>query len=110
MRTDNQEALLDAVLAAEGLAILPTWLVKPHLESGRLQRVLTRFEVPRTPVYAVFPSAGPPPNKVRAFVDFLAEGYRQEGILAPGNASSPVQEAQVNAATRSAGGDAVGAS
>jgi len=34
-------------------------------------------------VYAVFARRGPPPNKVRAFVDFLAERYRQEGILAP---------------------------
>ena len=81
MRTDNQEALLDAVLAGAGLAVLPTWLIKQELESGRLQRVLTEFEAPRTPIYAVFPRSGPPPNKVRAFIDFLAERYRQDGIL-----------------------------
>lgn len=83
LRTDNQEALLDAVLAGAGLAVLPTWLIKQQLESGSLQRVLTEFEAPRTPVYAVFARRGPPPNKVRAFADFLAERYRQEGILAP---------------------------
>jgi len=83
MRTDNQEALMDAVLAGAGLAVLPTWLIKGHLDSGRLQRVLTNFEAPRTPVYAVFPRRGPPPHKVRAFVDFLADRYRGEGILAP---------------------------
>src|SRR5262249_26288166 len=83
LRTDNQEALLDAVLAGAGLAVLPTWLIKAPLESGRLQRVLTQFEGPRTPVYAVFPRRGPPPNKVRTFVDFLSERYRQEGILTP---------------------------
>ncbi len=89
LRTDNQEALLDAVLAGAGLAVLPTWLIEPQLESGRLQRVLTDFEGPRTPVYAVFPRRGPPPNKVRAFVDFLSERYRCEGVLAPD--SSPGQ-------------------
>jgi DNA-binding transcriptional LysR family regulator len=83
MRADNQEALLDAVIAGAGLAVLPTWLIKQELESGRLQRVLTEFEAPRTPVYAVFPRRGPPPHRVRAFVDFLAERYEREGILAP---------------------------
>src|SRR5262249_12881443 len=34
MRTDNQEALLDAVLAGAGLAVLPTWLIKQELEDG----------------------------------------------------------------------------
>ncbi|HKT72973.1 MAG TPA: LysR family transcriptional regulator [Steroidobacteraceae bacterium] len=83
MRTDNQEALMDAVLAGAGLAVLPTWLIKPHLDSGQLRRVLTQFEAPRTPVYAVFPRRGAPPNKVRAFVDFLAERYRRDAVLAP---------------------------
>ncbi len=94
MRTDNQEALLDAVLSGAGLAVLPTWLIKAHLESGSLRRVLTEFEAPRTPVYAVFPRRGAPPDKVRAFVDFLAERYRQEGILTPEKSlnSAPLAE------------------
>jgi DNA-binding transcriptional LysR family regulator len=83
MRTDNQEALLDAVLSGAGLAVLPTWLIRQHVESGALRRVLTEYEAPRTPVYAVFPRRGPPPDKVRTFVDFLAERYRREGILSP---------------------------
>ena len=81
LRTDNQEALMDAVLSGTGIAVLPTWLITPHLESGRLQRVLTDYEAQRTPVYAVFPRRGPPPDKVRIFVDFLAERYRKDGIL-----------------------------
>lgn len=82
MRTNNQEALVDAVLAGAGLAVLPTWLVTAALESGGLRRVLADFEAPRTPVYAVFPTRGAPPGKVRAFVDFLGERYRDESILA----------------------------
>jgi DNA-binding transcriptional LysR family regulator len=82
LRANNQEALLDAVLRGAGLALLPTWLISEHVASGRLQRVLTDFEAPRTPVYAVFPTHGPPPPKVRAFIEFLAERYRQGGILA----------------------------
>lgn len=81
-RANNQEALADAVLAGAGLAVLPTWLVKAALESGRMRRVLVEFEAPGTPVYAVFPTRGAPPGKVRAFVDFVGERYREEAILA----------------------------
>jgi DNA-binding transcriptional LysR family regulator len=82
MRTNNQEALMDAVLAGAGLAVLPTWLIREHLQDGRLQRVLTEFEAPRTPVYAIFPRRGVPPNKVRVLVEFLAERYHERQILA----------------------------
>lgn len=82
LRANNQEALKDAVLAGAGIAVLPTWLMKAELEDGRLQRVLTEFEAPRTPVHAVFPSRGAPPNKVRVFVEFLAERYRERRVLA----------------------------
>jgi DNA-binding transcriptional LysR family regulator len=91
MRTNNQEALLDAALAGAGLAVLPTWLIREHLQDGRLQRVLTEFEAPRTPVYAIFPRQGVPPNKVRALVEFLAERYRERQVLA--------SEAHVNVTT-----------
>ncbi|HVY81651.1 MAG TPA: LysR family transcriptional regulator [Steroidobacteraceae bacterium] len=82
VRTDNQEALVDAALAGAGLAILPTWLVQRELESGRLQRVLTDFEAARTPVHAVFPTPGMQPSKVRAFVDFIAQRLRAHNTLA----------------------------
>jgi DNA-binding transcriptional LysR family regulator len=82
LRANNQEALADAVLAGTGIAVLPTWLVKEALDSGRVRRVLAEFEAPRTPVYAVLPAHGPPPTKVRAFVELLDQRYRERGILA----------------------------
>ncbi len=96
IRTNNQEALADAVLAGAGLAVLPTWLVKVELESGRMRRVLAEFEAPRTPVYAIFPARGAPPGKVRAFVDFVSERYREESIL---DANPVVARVAVPAAT-----------
>jgi hypothetical protein len=83
---------MDAVLAGAGLAVLPTWLIQQHLDSGRLRRVLTEFEAARTPVYAVFPRSGLPSNKVCAFVDFLAERYRHHGILTPRNVIPPTMQ------------------
>lgn len=83
MRANNQEALTDAVLAGAGLAVLPMWLVKQRVAEGRLRRVLGEFERPRTPVHAVLPNRGPPPGKVRAFIDFLSARYKELGILSP---------------------------
>jgi DNA-binding transcriptional LysR family regulator len=81
LRANNQEALMDAVLAGAGLAVLPTWLVQEALDAGRLQRVLTAFEAPRTPVYALLPARGAPPGKVKVFIDFLEQRYRERGVL-----------------------------
>jgi DNA-binding transcriptional LysR family regulator len=81
MRANNQEAVVDAVLAGAGLAVLPMWLVNQAVGEGRLRRVLEEFERPRTPVHAVLPNRGPPPSKVRTFIDFLSARYRQLGIL-----------------------------
>jgi DNA-binding transcriptional LysR family regulator len=81
VRANNQEALVDAVLAGAGLAIVPTWLIRQHLEDGRLQRVLAEYEAPRTPVHAIFPTQGAPPKKTRSFVDFLAERFRDRDVL-----------------------------
>jgi DNA-binding transcriptional LysR family regulator len=101
LRANNQEALLDAVLAGAGLAVLPMWLVKDAIEAGQLQRVLEEFERPRTPVHAVFPSKGPPPNKVRLFVDFLKASYGEQGVLSsqllPSGTQPPARAAQVSA-------------
>jgi DNA-binding transcriptional LysR family regulator len=83
MRANNQEALLDAVLTGAGLAVLPMWLVRHMVGEGRLTRVLGGFERPRTPVHAVLPNRGPPPSKVRAFIEFLSARYKELGILSP---------------------------
>jgi DNA-binding transcriptional LysR family regulator len=96
LRTDNQEAMLDAVLAGAGLAVLPTWLIKKELTDGRLHRVLAQYEAPRTPVYAVFPRRGPPPNKVRAFINFLADRYNTEKILASDDLNEPAPTPQTS--------------
>jgi DNA-binding transcriptional LysR family regulator len=100
MHTDNQEALAESVLAGAGLAILPTWLVQKDLDSGRLRRVLTDFEGSHTPVHAVFSTRGVQPNKVRSFVDFLAQRFREDHVLAFD--PPPAKNAFASTTTRSA--------
>lgn len=81
LRTNNQEALLQAVLAGAGVALLPDWLVRSHVASGLLKVLLADCSGPNTPVHAVFPTPGSQPRIVRAFVDLVADHYRRERIL-----------------------------
>lgn len=76
LRTNSSEVVREALLAGVGIALRSTWDVGPELKSGSLTRVLPAYSVgKRVAVYAVYPSRRHMEQKVRAFVDFLAELY-----------------------------------
>ncbi|KUL97067.1 LysR family transcriptional regulator [Bosea sp. WAO] len=76
LRTNSSEVVREALLAGVGIALRSTWDVGPELKSGALARVLPAYSVgKRVAVYAVYPSRRHMEQKVRAFVDFLAELY-----------------------------------
>ena len=65
-------ALLDAVLAGQGIGLLPQWLAAPHLQSGALQPVLPRERPPLLPIQLVWPRGHHLPRRVRTVIDGLA--------------------------------------
>lgn len=67
--------LREAALAALGIVMIPTWIIRDELETGHLVPVLEDFALvpPSTPIHAVFAHNRHLAPKVRAFVDFLAE-------------------------------------
>lgn len=76
LRTNSSEVVREALLAGVGIALRSTWDVGPELKSGRLMRVLPQYSVgQRVAVHAVYPSRRHMEQKVRAFVDYLAELY-----------------------------------
>jgi DNA-binding transcriptional LysR family regulator len=76
LRTNSSEVVREALLAGVGIALRSTWDVGPELKSGRLVRVLPQYSVgQRVAVHAVYPSRRHMEQKVRAFVDYLAELY-----------------------------------
>lgn len=85
---NDNDALLGAALAGNDLAVLPGWLVHDALASGKLQAVLTDWQIDyaREPVsvWAVYPPKKTVSSKVRALIDFLVEKYGdQPGWDAP---------------------------
>ncbi|OLL29230.1 LysR family transcriptional regulator [Burkholderia sp. SRS-W-2-2016] len=73
--TNSLDMLLAAVLAAQGIALLPRWLVEPHLRAGQLTALFADHHV--TPhddaavVFAAFLPNRRQSLKVRAFLQFI---------------------------------------
>jgi DNA-binding transcriptional LysR family regulator len=69
--------LRDAAITGLGIAMLPTYCVASDLQSGRLVALLTGWPIADQPLYAVHPFGTNAPQKVRAFVEFLAGWFRE---------------------------------
>lgn len=86
LRTNSSEVVREAVIAGMGIALRSTWDVGPELREGRLRAVLPGYGGSRrVAVYAVYPSRRQLEQKVRVFIDYLAEifgptPYWDEGL------------------------------
>lgn len=77
LSTNSSEVIREAVIAGLGIALRSTWDVGEELADGRLEQVLPAYGTGSdVAVHAVTPSAAFTPEKVRAFVAFLADLYR----------------------------------
>lgn len=60
-----------AVLAGMGIAPLPAYLVRPHLDTGHLMRVLPDYYADRRGIWIVYPSQRYLAPKVQTLVEFV---------------------------------------
>lgn len=70
-------SLMKAALADGGIAMQPTYLVNPHLQSGALQTVLPEWRLPEMTIYALYPSRKHLSPAVRALLDYLVQRFAQ---------------------------------
>ncbi|KAB0680060.1 LysR family transcriptional regulator [Aureimonas leprariae] len=70
-------AVREAVRAGLGFSVIPEFVVRDDLASGRLVSVLEPFMPQEAGIYAVFPHRRHLPTRVRLFVDFLAAWFRR---------------------------------
>jgi len=77
VHANNGEVLRRAALSGLGLALLADWSVNEDIQAGRLVRLLSGYRLTNSTfdngVYALFRHTRMLPQKVRVFVDFLAE-------------------------------------
>ncbi|MBK1662050.1 LysR family transcriptional regulator [Paracraurococcus ruber] len=89
-KADNGAALIAAVLAGIGIAVLPVNLIREHLEAGTLVEVMPRYPVPVHGIYVVRPPGQHPVRKIRVLTEMLIEcfGEAEEGTGSSRDASA----------------------
>lgn len=73
LRVNNAEALLPALQAGLGLAILPDFMIWEDLASGELKRVMTEWSPPPIALHLIMPPGEPRPARVTALIGYLRE-------------------------------------
>ena len=76
LHTNSSEVVREAVIGGVGIALRSTWDIGQELRSGRLLQVLPGYGGSRrVALHAVYPSRRHLAQKVRVFIDYLAELY-----------------------------------
>ena len=75
MSASSGDFLANAAAHGMGLVIQPTFIASESIRRGNLVPILTDYEWPVTPAYAIYPPTRHLSYRVRAFIDFLAERF-----------------------------------
>jgi DNA-binding transcriptional LysR family regulator len=76
LRSNFGEPLRHAALLGRGISMHPTYMVAEDIEHQRLQVVLPTYRPTGLDVYVVYPSRRNMPGRVRLFLEFLRERFR----------------------------------
>ena len=71
----NGDLLACAAGDGLGIALLPTFIVGPDLQTGKLQRILPGWTMPERAIYAVYPPSRHLAAKVRLFIDTMVAHF-----------------------------------
>ena len=71
LRVNNADALMPALIAGQGLAVLPDFIAGAALSDGRLEAVMPSWSPPPIALHLVMPPGGPRPARVEALTAFL---------------------------------------
>jgi DNA-binding transcriptional LysR family regulator len=78
LHANSDNALRWAAAHGQGLAHLPSFLVKDEIKSGRLVPVLTDYLKAEYPIHAIYPHRRHLSAKVRSFIDLLAKHFHDD--------------------------------
>lgn len=81
--------LRKAAIAGLGVAYLPLYCIHDDLKRGSLLKLLPDYAPPERPIYVVYPPSAQLPERVRSFVDFLADWF---GNLAAAKSKADVRK------------------
>jgi len=81
LRMNTNDAVIELALQGWGLSRLLSYQVAPYLADGRLQAVLSTFELPAMPVHVLHQEGRMVSARVRAFVDYMVARLRADPAL-----------------------------
>jgi len=68
---NNPRSIRQAVLASQGIAVTPRWLVDKYINNGQVKVILDKYTPTPLDIHAVYPGRRFVPAKVRCFIDFI---------------------------------------
>ena len=74
LRTDNADVMMPALLAGQGLALQPEFLIWRELAAGQLEAVLPAWQPPPIALHLVTPPSLRP-ARVQVLIDFLTRRF-----------------------------------
>ena len=80
---NSGEALIPALLAGLGIAWLPDFIVRPHLDSGAVEAILPDWTPPPTALNLLTPPGSLRPARVEALIAWLAKHLRDPSTSTP---------------------------
>ncbi len=80
LTANDGQSLLQAAEAGLGIAFLPCFLYHEKLENGSLISALSDLPEQSQDIYAMYPHGQYTQPKLRAFLDFLAEHFKDKGM------------------------------
>lgn len=82
LRMNTNDAVIELAVRGWGLASrLLSYQVAPYLADGRLQIILSAYELPPLPIHVVHQEGRIVSAKVRSFVDFMVERLKADSTL-----------------------------
>ncbi len=79
LTVNDGQSLLNACVSGLGIAYLPSFLYADALREGLVQEAMPGLPTEEQGIYAVYPPGRYTQPKVRTFIDFLVEAFKEKG-------------------------------
>ena len=79
LTVNDGQSLLNAAIGGLGIAYLPSFLYADPLRKGLLEDAIPDLPMETQGIYAIYPPGRYTQPKVRAFIDFLVDKFRETG-------------------------------
>ncbi len=80
-RTNSIEAVLAGVVAGQGIAMVPLWMMRAEISRDEVRPVLQQWRAPPRSISAVYPSRRFLAPRTRAVIDFLVAEFRLDPVI-----------------------------